>query len=454
MSLKRVPRVPHTPKAPKTTKRGFKAWVVTLAVGMLLPVLVVGFLLFGKIPQMPGSDTPKRVLYEVPENITASALIRNLYEKRLIAFPEVLNLVFRVTGWEKQIRAGFYYLPARNSVMGIAEMLTSGQMATRTLTIPEGKTSWEIFGIVRRAFPNDSLDSLTFEKLVHSEEFARSLGVPANNLEGYLYPDTYVVPFSMKERDLLRLMVMRFHEVIEDMPRDNYIVERYGVHGWVTLASIVEKEAAVNREQKRIAGVFTNRLKQGWSLGADPTVRFALRKLTGPLRGDDLRGDSPYNTRRFRGLPPGPVCNPGESALLATLKPEKTRMMFFVAKDDGSREHYFSVTYAEHNVLKEQAAQNREHMRDLLQAQEDSLLAAATADTSVPSSHADKTAPVTAKLASPKDPKISETDARPADTVVALKSKDEPKKAVPPKETLKDPPKEKDLSKESKKAPR
>jgi UPF0755 protein len=423
--------MPRSSRNSRPAIRGFKAWTVTLSVGMLLPVLLVLFLLFGKMPTLPGGDAPKRVLYEVPENTTASALIQNLYEKRLIAFPEVLNLVFRVTGWEKRIRAGFYYLPAHNSVMGIAKTLTSGEMATRTLTIPEGKTSWEIFGILRRSFPTDSLDSLTFEELVHSPEFARSLNVPAASLEGYLYPDTYVVPFSMKERDLLRLMVSRFHEVIADMPRDAYIVERYGVHGWVTLASIVEKEAAVNREQRRIAGVFTNRLRQGWSLGADPTVRFALRKLTGPLRSEDLRGDSPYNTRRFRGLPPGPVCNPGEAALLATLKPEKTRMMFFVAKDDGSREHYFSVTYAEHNVLKEQAAANREKMREMLALQEDSLLAAAEA------APADKTVPEPSAAQPGKEPKISETDARPAlDTARPREEARKTPKPRPPSDTV------------------
>ena len=400
MSLKRVP------KAPRASKRGFKAWVVTLAVVVVLPFPVVFFLLFGKLPQIPGGDAPKRVLYEVPENTTASELIGNLHAKGLIDFPEVLKIVFRVTGWEKQIRAGFYYLPSHSSVMAIAKTLTSGQMATRTLTIPEGKTSWEIYGILRRAFPTEKLDSLTFEGLVHDSSFAQSLGVPAFNLEGYLYPDTYIVPFSMKERDLLKMMVNRFHEVIADMPRDNYIVKKYGVHGWVTLASIVEKEAAVRREQRRIAGVFTNRLKQGWSLGADPTVRFTLRKLTGPLRTKDLQSSSLYNTRVLRGLPPGPVCNPGESALRATLNPEKTKMMFFVAKDDGSREHYFSVTYAEHNILKDQAAENRARMKELLAAREDSLLAQAEIA-------ADKTAPEKVTPLSTKDPKISATDSQP-----------------------------------------
>lgn len=317
------------------------------------------FLLYGRWPSPAPSGT--RVLYEVPEKISAGALVKDLHEKELIAFPRVMKLVFRVTGWETRIRAGYYYLPRRNSVMHIARKLTFGEMATRAMTIPEGRTSWEIYGILKRYFP---LDSLRFDSLVNSPEFARSLGVDANSLEGYLYPDTYVVPWKMQEQDVLRLMVSRFQEVLSGMDLEgSAFVERHGVHGLVTLASIVEKEAAVRREQKLIAGVFHNRLQKGWSLGADPTVRYAVRKMTAPLRKDDLGSDSPYNTRRFRGLPPGPIANPGASALRATLNPEKTRMMFFVAKDDGSREHFFSETYAEHNNFRDVAAQNRARLR-------------------------------------------------------------------------------------------
>jgi UPF0755 protein len=321
------------------------------------------FLLWGKWPGPLAGGEQFRVLYEVPENTTASALARDMHEKKLIAFPRVLKVVLRVTGWETRIRAGYYYLSPRNSVMGIARKLTSGEMATRAMTIPEGKASWEIFGILNKYFP---LDSLVFDSLVNSPDFARSLGVDGESLEGYLYPDTYVVPWKLKEPDVIRLLVSRFHEVVADMPlEESEFVKKYGVHGLVTLASIVEKEAAVGREQRRIAGVFHNRLRKGWSLGADPTVRFAVRKMTAPLRKDDLGISSPYNTRRFVGLPPGPICSPGESALRATLNPEKTSMMFFVAKDDGSREHYFTETYAEHNAFKEVAAQNRARMREL-----------------------------------------------------------------------------------------
>jgi UPF0755 protein len=351
-----------------------RKWLLRgLTVAALIAATIV-FLLWGKLPGSIGpreDGLPPRVLYEVPENITANALVADLHAKNLIAFPRVLKVVLRVTGWERRIRTGFYYLPPRNSVMEIATKLTFGEMATRSMTIPEGRASWEIYGILKKYFP---LDSVQFESLVHSAEFAKSLGLDAPDLEGYLYPDTYIVPWKLKEQDVLRLLVTRFQEVAASLPlEESEFVKAHGLHGLVTLASIVEKEAALNREQKTIAGVFHNRLRKGWSLGADPTVRFAVRKMTSPLRKEDLRSHSLYNTRRFIGLPPGPICSPGESALRAALKPEKTRMMFFVAKDDGSHGHYFSETYAEHNAFIVIAAGNRARYRAAQMLRADSI---------------------------------------------------------------------------------
>jgi UPF0755 protein len=344
---------------------------------LVLIAAFCAFLLWGKWPGPLAGGTEPRILYEVPENTTASQLARDLHERRLIAFPRILKAVLRVTGWETRIRAGFYYLPPRNSVMEVARKLTFGEMATRAMTIPEGLASWEIYGVLKKYFP---LDSVLFESLVYSPEFARSLGLSSDGLEGYLFPDTYIVPWKLKEQDVLRLLVSRFQEVAAGLPlEESDFVKRHGVHGLVTLASIVEKEAAINREQKTIAGVFHNRLRKGWSLGADPTVRFAVRKMTSPLRKDDLGTLSPYNTRRFTGLPPGPICSPGESALRAVLNPEKTRMMFFVARDDGSREHYFTETYAEHNAFKEIAAGNRSRLRELALLRADSAARASEA---------------------------------------------------------------------------
>ena len=238
----------------------------------------------------------------------------------------------------------------------MAWKLTSGKMATRSVTIPEGKTTWEIYSILKAYF---QLDSLRLDSLAHSREFAKACRIDAPTLEGYLFPDTYALPWKIPERDVFKVMIKRLKQVTEEFDSSSPLYRKYGLHGWITLASIVEKEAAVPSEQDLIAGVFSNRLTQGWTLGADPTVRFALRKLTGPLSVEDLDINSPYNTRKFPGIPPGPICNPGKGALRAALNPMQTDKMFFVAKNDGSREHFFSVDNPEHLHYKAIAAANR-----------------------------------------------------------------------------------------------
>jgi UPF0755 protein len=373
----------------KSWNVGIRSLIAKAVVVFALMGATGAYVLWGKWPPVSDADTP-RVLYEVPGKISARALVEDLHKQKLIAWPWALRLVLRLTGWETKIRAGYYYLAPHNSVMDVAVKLTSGEMATRALTIPEGKASWEIFGILDNYFP---LDKVVFDSLVNSREFAASLGVESPTLEGYLYPDTYIVPWKMTEQDLLAMLVNRFHEALGALDlEDNAFVQKHGVHGLVTLASIVEKEAAVRREQRMIAGVFHNRLRLGWSLGADPTVRFAVRKMTSTLRKDDLAINSPYNTRRFIGLPPGPICSPGLLALNATLNPQKTRMMFFVAKDDGSREHFFTETYAEHNKYKDIAAQNRARYKALAAQRADSLASATAAEDTLATAP-DKTAP-------------------------------------------------------------
>lgn len=380
----------------KSWNVGLRSLIVKAVVVFALMGATGAYVLWGKWPPVSDSDTP-RVLYEVPGKISAGALVEDLHKQKLIAWPWALRLVLRITGWETKIRAGYYYLAPHNSVMEVAVKLTSGEMATRAMTIPEGKASWEIFGILDNYFP---LDKVVFDSLVNSREFAASLGVESPTLEGYLYPDTYIVPWKMTEQDLLAMLVNRFHEALGSLDlEDNAFVQKYGVHGLVTLASIVEKEAAVRREQRMIAGVFHNRLRLGWSLGADPTVRFAVRKMTATLRKDDLAINSPYNTRRFIGLPPGPICSPGLGALDATLNPQKTRMMFFVAKDDGSREHFFTQTYAEHNKYKDIAAENRARYKALAAQRADSLASSAAAEDTLATAP-DKTAPAEAPPAS------------------------------------------------------
>lgn len=348
-------------------KRGKKGFSLTKVFGLLLILAGLGsavaYILTMKSTPKPAAVTGLEidpgtgsVLYQVPQNAGLKTISQDLEAKGLIANALAFKYFLVLTRQEKKIRAGYFYVKPSNSILEMVWKLTNGKMATQTVTIPEGKASWEIYSILMSKFP---LDSLRFDSLLHSAEFAKSCHVDAPSLEGYLFPDTYVLPWKVTERDVIKVMVGRFREVTRDFSLDSPMYRQYGQRGWLTLASIVEKEAAVPAEQELIAGVFYNRLKLGWSLGADPTVRFAVRKPTGPLLVSDLDTDSPYNTRKFTGLPPGPICSPGRGALRAALNPIQTDKMFFVAKDDGSREHFFSVDNPEHLRYKAVAAANR-----------------------------------------------------------------------------------------------
>ncbi len=343
----------------KQQKKTFRV-VRLFAVAVLL---MAGYLVF-EIKRAPVSQPAEssalpgqeEILYEVPRNIGVSALAADLAAKGLIGNARIFSLYLRVTRMDKKIRAGYYFLPPANSIFELAKQLTTGRMATKTITIPEGKASWEIYSILKGHY---KLDSLRFDSLVQSGDFASTLGANARGLEGYLFPDTYVLPWDLTEEEVLKILYQRFRAVLAELDTSAAPFVKHGLHGFVTLASIVEKEAAVKSEQRLIAGVFLNRLEKGWSLGADPTVRFALRKLTGPLYVSELGSNSAYNTRKFAGLPPGPICSPGKEALLATLNPLETDMMYFVAKDDGTREHFFSKDGSQHNRFKSEAARNR-----------------------------------------------------------------------------------------------
>lgn len=227
------------------------------------------------------------------------------------------------------------------------------------MTIPEGRASWEIPAYLKKAFPN--LDEDRWNKLVQDPKFAQSLGLEAKTLEGYLLPDTYPFAMDANEETILKQMVAANLKLRDEMlSKPQAMWKTLGTwHRVLTLASVVEEETGIPEERPLIAGVFHNRLRIGMPLGADPTVRFIFKNLTGPIYKSQLNSDSPYNTRKFKGLMPGPISNPGRKAIYAALNPAKTEALYFVAKDDGSMTHFFSSTLADHNKYKDVAARNR-----------------------------------------------------------------------------------------------
>ena len=173
-------------------------------------------------------------------------------------------------------------------------------------------------------------------------------GVPADSLEGYLFPETYHFGKFTTEATLVKIMIDTFKERAlkkEFLQRARKIGFTY--HEIITLASLIEKETGKDSERKQISSVFHNRLKKNMPLQTDPTVIYAIENFDGNIRKRDLKIDSPYNTYRYKGLPPGPIASPGLKSIVAALYPEKTTNLYFVSRQDGS--HQFSATLNEHN---------------------------------------------------------------------------------------------------------
>jgi UPF0755 protein len=252
---------------------------------------------------------------------------------------------------KRYIRTGRYRIFAGTGTVGILNKLTRGDIISRKVTLPEG---FNIFQIADRLEAASICDAGAFTGYATDNVFLRQAGIDARSAEGYLFPDTYVFPEGSDPRDVIAAMHKRMKAVIGERPA-------YGpgmsLHEMLTMASLVEKEAKVYTEREFISSVFHNRLRRGMKLDCDPTVRYAVKKFTGPITVSDLKNDSPYNTYRHGGLPPTPICSPGRDSILAAMYPKKTEFLYFVARNDGS--HKFSKTLKEHNEAVQQYQRKR-----------------------------------------------------------------------------------------------
>jgi UPF0755 protein len=339
--------------------RGKTVFRVMLIFILALALLAGGALfLFLKKVSLPRQGAPQ---VESVVMIEKGATVRNIGDQlkrsRIIDSPLQFRVLCILKGETRKLKAGRYKFTNEMSVNDILLALSRGRVYDNTVLIPEGLPSWEIASILFRAI---GLDSAAFLHRVNDSAFAESLGVSAPSMEGYLFPDTYTFRWDAGLDDVLREMVGRFNQEFAGVFVKNATTERYSRHQIVIMASIVEGEAAVNREGPMISGVFYNRLNKNMRLGADPTICYAVHKFGKPLTKSDLQVNSPYNTRLYPGLPPGPILNPGRASLAAAVSPAETRMLYFVAKDDGSRRHYFTATHQEHLRMKQRARETRE----------------------------------------------------------------------------------------------
>ncbi len=257
------------------------------------------------------------------------------------------RLAARRTGRDRELKAGEYRFERPLSVLDVVDKVARGQVHLRSITFPEGLT----IGQMAEVFEAAELGAAgAFEAAAGQAGLIADLDPDAADLEGYLFPETYALPREATARDLVAAMVAQFRSVFDDELRARAAERGLSVRAAVTLASIIQKEAGAAAEHALVSAVFDNRLRIGMPLQSDPTVIYALERAArydGNLTRANLQFDSPYNTYRYGGLPPGPIAAPGRAVLRAALAPADASYLYFVSRNDGT--HAFADTLREHN---------------------------------------------------------------------------------------------------------
>jgi UPF0755 protein len=310
----------------------------------LFVVTAVGFVYNGFLfLSMSEGNRDEEVEVVVPEGVSARQIGELLEERGVIVSSKRFVILAKVTGKEKKIKAGRYLFCKNMGIRAVLTKLVRGKTRTVTVTIPEGLTLTEIAEILVSEL---KIDREKFLELVCDHDYAGKRGIQGETFEGFLFPDTYVFNYSVSEQEVVERLVDEFWNVFTDSYRKRAREIGFTVYEVVILASLIEEEAMLEREHPIISQVYHTRLAINKPLECDATIQYALPEHKSILLYKDLKVKSPYNTYTHRGLPPGPIANPGRSALHAALYPANSDYLYYVAKGDGS--HIFSKTAEEH----------------------------------------------------------------------------------------------------------
>lgn len=340
---------------------------------MLTAIFVFGLPLglFLLQPVLPGQP----IILTIEPGQSFDQVANNLEREGIVSSAFNFKILATLRGDARRIQAGDYNFAAASRPGRVLGRLTRGDTLRLRVTLPEGLT---IAQIAARLADAGYSDHHEFLRLANDPAFAELLGIEAPTLEGYLFPETYKFGVNLPSRHLLRFMVDQFHKHLSEEWVGAAARQGLNLHQLVTLASIIQKETARRSEMPVISAVFHNRLKRGMPLQADPTVIYGITDFNGNLTRRDLRTHTPYNTYTQRGLPAGPIANPGARALRAAAQPADTPYLYFVSRGNGT--HQFSRNLREHNE-----AVNRYQLRQVAQAdtgdqdqQDDALTAEST----------------------------------------------------------------------------
>ena len=312
-----------------------------------LAILCLVVLLIGVFLVSAPSSSEVVVNFDIPTGNNSRTIAKRLAAEKLIRSEYAFRLIVRHRGIGRRLQAGTYALRRNMSLSDILDEFEKGQVTLVSWTVPEGLT----IGAVSKLWETDGFGTAAaFQEAAEADDLLERYGIPEDKtVEGYLFPNTYKFAKGTTVEKVVEMMLgefqRRWRETFDEEARDLELTR----HEIVTLASIIEKEAQAKSEQPRIASVFHNRLKRNWRLQADPTVLYALGNPDRLLTKADLTVDSPYNTYKYKGLPPGPIGNPGIDSIRAALRPEETDYFYFVAIGEGK--HHFSKTLSEHNRM-------------------------------------------------------------------------------------------------------
>jgi UPF0755 protein len=320
--------------------------VLTLVVVALAAVLFVN--------SSPARNLPGDRLFSIQRGETLTRISERLQNEGFIRFAPFLNVVGRISGTQGAFKAGYYRIPAGASALSIHWLLVEGAQTLEKLTIPEG---WTISKVARHLEAEGVCQATDFMAASRSPEMLSRFGVPGRSLEGYLFPDTYYVPRPFPADAMVELMVKTFFDTMTKIEPGWREMQPEKLRDTLILASIVEREYRMPDEAPLIASVFYNRLRRNMGLESCATLEYIITEIQQKahpeyITTEDEKLNSRYNTYKWAGLPPGPISNPGMTALEAVFHPAQTDYLYFVLRGPDAGRHYFSRDLSEHNQAK------------------------------------------------------------------------------------------------------
>ena len=323
--------------------------IITISTTIALVILILLW------PQ-PNSSSVSKVT--VRSGSTLNAISKQLFEKKIISNEQMFRWAVQIMGKEKEIPIGTFRLVDTQSNYDIIKQLVYGSPELKKVRLLEG---WSVKQIAEHLNDVMGFEIDEILDIARNHRFLRKHDIKASTIEGYLFPNTYLFFDGDSPTSVLDNVVSEYKNFWRDAFRDRARELNMTEHEVVTLASIIEGEAIYDKERPTISGVYHNRLNRGMRLQADPTIQYIIEDGPRRLLNRDLRIDSPYNTYKHKGLPPGPINSPGAQSLKAALYPEENEYLFFVARGDGY--HTFTTNEKDHNNAKKQLQKLRRELR-------------------------------------------------------------------------------------------